>query len=176
MDIINRDVFREKVEVIIEALLSHNLTRADAAQCLSSVIVVPAGKMTSSAVVQAEREMLVRERRESGIDLNELREIGVEIPVDSNEDSRAPRLEFELQFATESMPGLTEDMFKRWQVLATKTCCDDTPVVRRESMILDEPKAYKLWKTGQIDPELDSELFVNEFGVLEKKPILPSDR
>lgn len=176
MDIVKRDVFREKVEVIIDALLTHNLTRADAVQCLSSVIVIPTDNVTSSAVFQAEQAMLARERRESGIDLNELREMGVELSLDSNENLLAPQLEFELQFETESLPGLSEDMFRRWQVMATKNCIDDTPVVRRESMTLDEPKAYKLWKTGQIDPELDAEVFVNEFGVLEKKPILPSDR
>lgn len=128
MKTIKEEIFRQKVEIIVTALLSHDITKEHAIKCLSSVVVVPSDVDTAMAVEQVEK-ILTRHRNNSGIDLRELTKIGVSINADVTLPPLKEELEFELAFGTESLPFMTDDVAERWSRIAFGYSTDVAPPI-----------------------------------------------
>jgi hypothetical protein len=160
MKIVKKDEFKRKVEIIINALLSHDITREHTIECLSSVVIASHDSATKQAVEQIE-DVLTRHRNDAGIDLKKLVDIGVRIGGVTESLPQREELEFELLFGTESLPFVTEDVSKRWRQIAfpdeeVRGEVDiSNPTLRRTAMVMGPSKAFETWAAGLLDDVLD---------------------
>lgn len=167
MKIVKQNDFKQKIDVIIGALLSHDITREHAIKCLSSVVVVPNDADTSQAVENAERTMLSRHHRDAGIDLRKFPSLG--LTDQFVEKTGFEELEFQLVFGTEFLPFMTEDVKERWEKMAfddhampidlANVSC---PVDRLRTMDLGKSKAVETWARNERDAVLDNPCSIND--------------
>ena len=123
INIVNQDDFSEKVKLVVEGLLAHEVTKDDALKLLSAIVLVPEPR--SRVVVQEALELQKRrdaQRDDPGIPLDDLRAQGVRL-TDADPDARplkrlSPDLEFKVFFEKEYNPIFSEDRAERWIKMA----------------------------------------------------------
>lgn len=177
MKVVNQTEFKQKVDVILSALLSHDITREHASKCLSSVVVYSNDSVTQKAIEDVEKDFVRYRYDREGIDLRALEDIGVHVynnPELGTKPKAFDELEFRLALGTESLPFMTEDVKDKWEKMAGLDVFDKLELNQ------GEPKAYTTWRMGARDPVLDVDVSTEpiHLGVatVEAGPPPPSTR